>query len=226
MHASLESNGICGYLGRNFNVFAKLAYRPAVLTIGLVMPMASFSAEGSLQPGSYACIAQRAEGIQSKADTDKRTWGRIAVAPERFLVKTAKISEDQRRWCSSASVGQPGIEDHRRLRWECKTGYELTFSQGKYSLPLRGDNLHTFHGSAYGTFHMTVTLTYVFVLADYDVGNFYLEEGVCQKLEDERSVALLRPHVRRMPVGIDVAWSARSSPLCRRSSCLLIGPGP
>lgn len=164
-------------------MFTKLRFCPAVLAIGLVMPMASFSAEGSLEPGSYACIAQRAEGMQGNADPGKRGWGRIEIAPEqeRFLVKISKIDEDQRRWCSSASVGQLGKEDHRRLWWECKASYELTFSQAKYSLPLRGEYLHTFHGSAHGTFHMTVTLTYVFVLADYDVGNFYLEEGVCQK---------------------------------------------
>jgi hypothetical protein len=162
-------------------VFTKLAYRPAVLAIGLVMPMASFSAEEPLQPGSYACIAQRVLGMQGKAETGKRTWGRIALAPEqeRFLVKTAKINEDQRRWCSSASVGQLGIEDYRRLWWECKTSYELTFSRGKYSLPLRSDNLYIFHDSLYGTFHLGVT--YVFFSADFNVGNYYLEEGVCQK---------------------------------------------
>jgi len=183
MYASQESSGICGYLGRNLNVFKTLAYRPAVLAVGLVMPTALFPAQGPLQPGSYACIAQRVIGMQGKAETNKRTWGRIALAPEqeRFLVKTAKINEDQRRWCSSATVGKLGIEDHRRLWWECKTSYELTFSRGKYSLPLRGDNLHIFHDGIYGTFHMTVFMTYVFFSADFNVGNYYLEEGVCQK---------------------------------------------
>jgi hypothetical protein len=132
--------------------------------------------------GNYACIAHRTVGLQSDSEKRDRFAGKIQlpVEGERFLLKIAEINNNDRAWCRTAKPGTLNVEDEYSYWWLCKSASEVTFSQGKYGLPLRGDGLHLFQDRLGGWFHIIQGLTYIFAYTDFG-GNFYLEEGVCQK---------------------------------------------
>ena len=132
--------------------------------------------------GSYPCVVHRTVGLQSDATKRERFAGAIKqpVEAERLLLKIAPINNDERTWCQKAKAGVQSVRDEYDLWWKCKSTSEVTFSQGKNSMPLRSDDIHIFRERLGGWLHIIKGLKYTYAYPDYS-GNFYLEERVCQK---------------------------------------------
>ncbi len=132
--------------------------------------------------GNYICVAHRSVGLQSDPQKRERFAGRIKLSSEEesFLLKIANIENTDREWCRTAKPGVLYLDSEFEYWWSCKTKSEATFSKDKYGLPLRSDGTNVFKERLSGWFHIAQDLKYVFSYTDYG-GNYYLEEGVCQK---------------------------------------------
>lgn len=133
--------------------------------------------------GTFACVAERAVGLQGEPGGDQRYAGRIQLSPgeRRFTITIDRTERGRGKRCriSKPGAADSPVEDEYSLWWFCKATSELRFSAGKYAEPLRGDDLHIFRDRLSGWLHLADDLRYVFAYTDFG-GNFFLEEGSCQ----------------------------------------------
>ena len=117
--------------------------------------------------------------LQDDTAGARRYAGRIELrAPERhFGITLGRTEVGQGRRCKP---GQPPTADEYSRWWFCQARTELTFSAGKYEPSLRGDDFHIFRDRLSGWLHLADDLRYVFAYTDFG-GNFFLEEGTCQR---------------------------------------------
>lgn len=156
-----------------------LALAPLVAVAALVCAAPSV---GEPRLGRYACVADRAVGLQG-APTGDRYGGRIELpaAEKRFGLTLDRTEIGRGRKCrpGQPAVAEPASSDAYLRWWLCQATTEATFSGGKYEAPLRGDDLNIFRDRLSGWLHLADDLRYLFAYTDF-AGNFFLEEGTCE----------------------------------------------
>jgi len=164
----------------------------------------SFDSPGASPPpelGAYACIVHRAVGIQGDGKKGERFAGPIKLLDEQAkFTLTLKKRDDGligSSYCAEAKPhgpepdfykpGKPvesGFRYYSDLDYwfTCKATYEMQLSPSKMASALRGDDRHMFIG--YGHWHMFRLFGGQSFLHTYDdsAGNWYMEEGQCQKM--------------------------------------------
>ena len=138
--------------------------------------------EENVDYGTYACIAQRTVGLQGDRESGQRTHGKIILPAEQdhFLVTISRIEDNDRTWCKNSKVGNRLVTNEYRFWWYCRTKNQLSFSKDKYPLNFRSDEMNIFRSELDPVFHITNDGRYIFYSTNLE-GDFYLEEGVCQR---------------------------------------------
>jgi hypothetical protein len=150
--------------------------------------------------GAYACIVHRAVGFQGDRDKGERTAGRITLPDEQaHFTLTLKQRADgmaASRYCNEAKPHGPGRDYQPPKPGEygmryysdlsywfyCKATYELQLSPAKVRAAMRGDYPYKFRDhSGDANFKFSGGKNFVYTYDD-SAGNFYMEEGECQKM--------------------------------------------
>jgi len=140
-------------------------------------------------------------GVQSDAQAGERFAGAIKLPPEKatFTLTLKKRNDGLAgsSYCAEAKPHgpesdfyKPGKAPETGLRYysdidywfACKATYELQLSPAKVVAALRGDDRYTFMDKfQWQVFHLFGGQGFVYTHDD-SAGNFYMEEGQCQKI--------------------------------------------
>lgn len=163
----------------------------------------SFAPPGSSLPelGAYACVVHRTVGFQGDAKTGKRFSGAIKLPAEQatYTLTLKKRSDGLvgSSYCAEAKPHGPEPDFYKPEKapatsmryysdidhwFTCKATYELQLSASKVTSALRGDDRYTFMDEGLShVFHLFGGQGFVYTYDD-SAGNFYMEEGQCQKI--------------------------------------------
>jgi hypothetical protein len=157
---------------------------PTARCLALAALICAAPAAGEPRLGSYACMADRAVGLQG-VPTGGRYGGRIELPPaeKHFGLTLSRTEIGRGRKCRPGQPEAAGGDGYHRW-WLCQATTEAAFSGGKYDGPLRGDDLNIFRDRLSGWLHLADDLRYLFAYTDF-AGNFFLEEGTCERDEPD-----------------------------------------
>jgi hypothetical protein len=163
----------------------------------------SFAPPGASPPelGAYACVVHRTAGIQGDSKTGERFSGAIKLPTEQaaFTLTLKKRSDGLAgsSYCAEAKPHdpepdfyKPGKASTTGMRYysdidywfTCKAAYELQLSPSKVVAALRGDDPYTFTDEGHWhIFHLFGSGRFMYTYDDA-AGNWYMEEGQCQKI--------------------------------------------
>lgn len=143
--------------------------------------------EWTIEPGVYHCLTYRMIGLHGEAAD--RFAGKIKLTreEERFWVKIGapQFDDYELDFCKRYPV-VPNAKVSLIVWWHCAADSEVTFSENKSILPMRG-NVNNEQGQYRqltdgSFFKIFQDLTYVLFDSYDSKKRYYLEEGACEKL--------------------------------------------
>jgi hypothetical protein len=156
-------------------------------SVALILPVVVAVAADQVEYGTYACITQRLVGHQTSEQDKVRRSGSLRPLTDRFLVIIEKIKREPGEMCDPT---EPITSLHKAPRtyewwWECDSKNKATFSSKSPSIKdnFRSDEMNVFLDEVgRSSFWLTDKGEYRLVYDNFG-GDYYLEEGVCQRMK-------------------------------------------